>query len=46
MKEIRNTDGRLVCQINEEKKEVVIRVKGCVTQIHIQPDGAMEVINK
>jgi len=46
MKEIRNADGRLVCQINETTNEVVISIKGRITLIHIRPDGAMKVINK
>ncbi|MFV0485412.1 MAG: hypothetical protein ACK5MU_04300 [Candidatus Saccharimonadales bacterium] len=45
MKEIRNSDGRLVCRINETTGAVEICIKGCITLIERQPDGEIKIIN-
>ncbi len=45
MKAIRNSHGKLVCRIDEQKKIVEIAVKGCVTTIHFTNDGKMQVLN-
>ncbi len=46
MREIRNSDGRLVCRINERTGAVEISVKGCVTLIQRTHDGKVEVVNR
>lgn len=33
MREIRNSDGRLVCRIDEAAGTIEIYIKGCLTQI-------------
>jgi hypothetical protein len=45
MCEIRNSDGRLVCRIDERAGEVEIKAKGCVTLLKLQPDGTISVVN-
>jgi hypothetical protein len=45
MREVRNSDGRLVCRINEDTGAVEICVKGCVTLIERQPDGEIRIVN-
>lgn len=45
MKEVRNLDGRLVCQIDDSAGTVEIKMKACTTTIKRNPDGTTEVIN-
>ena len=45
MREVRNSDGRLVCRINETTGAVEISIKGCVTLIIRNPDGTVEIVH-
>lgn len=45
MREIRNSDGRLVCCLDETTGIVEIRMKNCTTLIKRNLDGTTEVIN-
>jgi len=45
MREIRNSDGKLVCRIDEITGTVEIVVKGCVTLIERAEDGEIKVVN-
>ncbi|MDR1538126.1 MAG: hypothetical protein LBU32_09060 [Clostridiales bacterium] len=45
MQEVRNSDGRLVCRIDDATGTVEIRIKDCTTLITRTPDGKTEVIN-
>ena len=45
MLDVRNSEGRLVCQLDEETGDVVIEVKGCKTLIRYKPDGKPKVVN-
>lgn len=45
MREVRNSDGRLVCRINERTGEVEIRIKGCVTLIQRTQGGEISITN-
>jgi hypothetical protein len=45
MHDVRNSEGRLVCRINEATGAVEIRVKGCVTLIERAPDGKVRIVN-
>lgn len=45
MRDIRNSDGRLVCRIDKTTGEVEIRIKDCVTVIKRGVDGEIEIIN-
>ena len=45
MKEVRNANGKLICRLDEKKVMVEIVHKGCKTQIHFKPNGAIEVVN-
>lgn len=43
---VRNSDGRLVCRINESAITVIeIRIKNCVTLIKLNSNGKVEIIN-
>ena len=46
MSDIRNADGRLVAKLDERSDTIVIRLKGCETQIVRKPDGTYKIINK
>jgi len=46
MSEIRNLDGKLVCRVDEASGIVEIKVKGCITQIKLNPDGTAKVIHR
>ena len=46
MREIRNSDGRLVCLVDEHTGAVEISVKGCVTLIKRNILGEISIINK
>lgn len=45
MREVRNSDGRLVCLIDENTGAVEICIKGCVTLIEQLPDGEIRITN-
>ena len=46
MREVRNSDGRLVCFIDEAAGIVEIKIKDCITQIIMANNGYTEVTNK
>ncbi len=46
MEEIRNSDGKRVCDISADHKAVVIERKGCVTIITANPDGTLNIVNE
>ena len=43
MKEIRNSDGRLVCRIDETAGIIEIYTKGCLTRIQWTPEGKLKI---
>jgi len=45
MREIRNSDGRLVCRIDDATGIVEIKIKDCTTVIKRNLDGTTEVMN-
>ena len=45
MLDIRNNDGRLVCQVDEKTGDVEIKTKNCLTIIKHKPDNMPEIIN-
>lgn len=45
MREVRNSEGRLVCRINERTGTVEICIKGHVTLIERMPNGKFKVTN-
>lgn len=45
MKQIRNADGKLVCQIDEAKKTVEIVIKGFKTTVCFTSDGQAVIVN-
>lgn len=46
MEEIRNSDGKRVCDISADHKTVMIERKGCVTIITANPDGTLKIVNE
>ena len=45
MLDVRNSDGRLVCQVDERTGDVEIKTKNCKTVIKHKPDSLPEIIN-
>jgi len=46
MREVRNSDGRLVCRIDESTDTVIqISIKNCVTLIKLDSNGKVEITN-
>jgi len=45
MLDIRNSDGRLVCQIDETTGAIEIIIKSCITRIERNTDGKFTIIN-
>ena len=45
MLDVRNSDGRLVCQVDERTGDVEIILKNCKTVIKHKPDSKPEIIN-
>lgn len=43
--DIRNSQGRLICRVDEGSKIVEIAVKGCITTIHFSDDGKINISN-
>ena len=45
MLDVRNSDGRLVCKVDERTGAVEIKTKNCKTIIKPKPDSRPEIIN-
>ena len=43
MEQVRNLDGKLVCNIQQESGAIEIVKKDCVTRINFNPDGTFQV---
>ena len=43
MLDVRNSDGRLVCQVDEKTGAVEIKTKNCKTIIQPKPDSMPEI---
>ena len=43
--EVRNCNGKRVCDISEDGRVVVILSKGCMTRITANPDGTLRIEN-
>lgn len=46
MREVRNSQGKLVCRVDKASKTVEIILKGCTTLIRFSDDGTVRVTNK
>lgn len=45
MRDIKNSDGRLVAKLDEQSDTIVIRLKGYETRIVRKSDGTYQIIN-
>ena len=45
MEEIRNLNGKRVCDMSRDRKVIEIIQKGCLTRITANPDGTLKVEN-
>jgi len=45
MREIKNSDGRLVAKLDEQSDIIVIRHKGYQTKITRKENGSYEIVN-
>ena len=45
MAEIRNLNGKRVCDISKDRKVVEIVQKDCLTRITANPDGSLKIEN-
>lgn len=45
MKEVRNSNGKLVCQVDEKQKSIEIVHKGYITIVRFCDDGRIVVYN-
>ena len=45
MREVKNADGRLVAQLDEQSDTIIIQLKGYQTKIIRKPDGSYEIVN-
>ena len=45
MLDVRNSDGRLVCQVDEKTGAIEIKTKNCKTIIKPKPDSMPEISN-
>jgi hypothetical protein len=45
MTEIRNLNGKRVCDKSEDSRVIEIRLKNCVTRITANPDGTLKIVN-
>lgn len=46
MTDIRNSQSKLVCRVDEKNKLVEIVQKGICTQVRFLPDGSIQVVNQ
>ena len=45
MEEVRNLNGKRVCDMSRDRKVIEIVQKGCLTRITANPDGTLKVEN-
>ena len=45
MEEIRNLNGKRVCDMSNDRRIIEIVQKGCLTRITANPDGTLRVEN-
>ena len=45
MEEVRNLNGKRVCDVSQDKKIVEIVQKDCITRISANPDGTLKIEN-
>lgn len=45
MEEVRNLNGKRVCDMSRDRKVIEIVQKGCLTRITANPDGTFKVEN-
>ena len=45
MEEVRNLNGKRVCDISRDRKVIEIVLKDCLTRITANPDGTLKVEN-
>lgn len=45
IEEVRNSNGKRVCDISSDRKVVIIVQKGCMTRITANPDGTLCIEN-
>ena len=45
MKEVRNLNGKRVCDMSQDRKVIEIAQKGCLTRITANPDGTLNIEN-
>ncbi|MDD4494586.1 MAG: hypothetical protein PHV32_09630 [Eubacteriales bacterium] len=45
MQEVRNSDGRLVCCLDEAASTIEIKHKNCITRITLNADGTVKIVN-
>lgn len=45
MTEIRNLNGKRVCDMSEDNRTISIVLKNCLTRITANPDGTLKIEN-
>jgi len=45
MRDVKNSDGRLVAKLDEQSDTIVIQLKGYETRIIRRSDGSYEIVN-
>ena len=45
IEEVRNVNGKRVCDISADHKVIEIEIKGCITRITANPDGTLKIEN-
>lgn len=43
MDEIRNLSGKRVCDVSEDRRVVIIRIRDCITMISANADGTLKI---
>ena len=45
IEEVRNLNGKRVCDISQDRRVIEIVQKGCLTRITANPDGTLKIEN-
>ena len=45
MEEVRNLNGKRICDMSPDRKVIEIIQKGCLTRITANPDGTLNIEN-
>lgn len=44
--DVRNANNKKIAEISDDRREVIISIKGAITKIIAQKDGTLKIVNE